>query len=190
MSYPALLFVVGLERLGELLYSRRNERAIGRRQPNAPEAGRSVFNRIAASNVALFTLPAVEHRLRRRRPPRIVVALGWLGLLGATTLRLSVLATLRDEWNIRAIVPSDVKVIDRGPYAFIRHPNYVALGLEFLGLPLIGGAYITGTVIWTLNALLLWTRIQEEEALLLAIPAYRERMAAKPRFFPRLFSAR
>jgi len=91
---------------------------------------------------------------------------------------------------VRAVVPSDLRIIDRGPYRFIRHPNYVALGLEFLGLPLIGGAYGSAVVLGVANALLLRRRIQEEDALLMAIPAYRERMAGKPAFLPRLVSGR
>ena len=87
---------------------------------------------------------------------------------------------------MRAVVPSDLPVVDRGPYRFIRHPNYVALGLEFLGLPLIGGAYLSAAGLGLANALLLRRRIADEEALLMAIPAYRLRMAHKPRFLPRL----
>jgi isoprenylcysteine carboxyl methyltransferase (ICMT) family protein YpbQ len=58
--------------------------------------------------------------------------------------------------------------------------------LEFLGLPLIGGAYLSAVGLGLANALLLVQRIGDEEALLMAIPAYRQRMAHKPRFVPRL----
>ena len=78
----------------------------------------------------------------------------------------------------------------RRPYRFIRHPNYVALGLEFLGLPLIGGAYLSAMGLGVANAVLLSRRIRDEDALLMAIPAYRERMGEKPRFVPRLISGR
>jgi methyltransferase len=91
---------------------------------------------------------------------------------------------------VRAVVPSDLRVVDRGPYRFIRHPNYLALGLEFLGLPLIGGAYVSAVGLGVANALLLRRRIHEEDALLMAIPAYRQRMGDKPRFLPRVFSGR
>src|SRR2546428_10245157 len=111
---------------------------------------------------------------------------GWAIALAAVALRLSVVATLREAWNVRALVPRDLHVIDRGPYRWIRHPNYVALGLEFLGLPLMGGAYLSALGLGLANALLLGRRIREEEALLMAIPAYRQRMADKPRFLPRL----
>jgi len=188
--YAVVLFVFGAQRGIELLYSARNERMIHRRQPGAPQAGRSVFGWIAFVNVALFTVPALERALRRRPPPPPVAAIGWVATLSAVALRLSVLASLRGSWTVRAVVPSDLRVVDRGPYRFIRHPNYVALALEFLGLPLIGGAYLSALVLGLANAALLGRRIRDEDALLMAIPSYRERMGDKPRFVPRLVSDR
>jgi len=188
--YAIVLFVFGAQRGIELVYSARNERLIQRRQPDAPQAGRSVFQWIALINVGLFTLPAVERALRRRPPPPPVAAIGWLAAVSAVALRLSVLVSLRDSWTVRALVSSDLPVVDRGPYRFIRHPNYVALALEFLGLPLIGGAYLSALGLGVANAGLLGRRIREEDALLMAIPAYRERMGDKPRFLPRLVSGR
>ena len=188
--YAIVLFVFGAQRGIELLYSARNERMIHRRQPGAPQAGRSVFGWIAFVKVALFTVPALERALRRRPPPPPVAAIGWVATLSAVALRLSVLASLRGSWTVRAVVPSDLRVVDRGPYRFIRHPNYVALALEFLGLPLIGGAYLSALVLGLANAALLGRRIRDEDALLMAIPSYRERMGDKPRFVPRLVSDR
>ena len=184
--YAGILLLFATQRFIELLYSERNERKIHGRQPDAPEAGRSVWEGIAAVNLGLFTLPAVERAWRRRPPPRPVAVLGWIAAIAAVALRLSVVASLRESWNVRALVPTDLRVVDQGPYRFIRHPNYVALGLEFLGLPLIGGAYLSALGLGLANALLLRQRIREEEALLMAIPAYRERMGGKPRFLPRL----
>jgi len=189
-GYARVLMVFGLQRGIELLYSERNERMIHQRQPDAPQAGRSVWPWIAAVNLGLFTLPALERWRRRRPPPRPIAAFGWATALAAVALRLSVLATLREAWNVRAVVPRDLRVVDRGPYRWIRHPNYLALGLEFLGLPLIGGAYGSAIGLSAANAWLLRRRITEEDALLMSIPAYRLRMGEKPGLIPRLFSGR
>jgi len=183
--YAAVLLAFGTQRGLELLYSAGNERLIRGRQPTAPQAARSIFKWIALINAGLFTLPALERWWRGHPPPSAVAAAGWITSVSAVALRLSVLLSLRRSWTVRAVVPSDLAVIDRGPYRWIRHPNYVALGLEFLGLPLIGGAYASALGLGVANALLLGRRIHEEEALLMAIPAYRQRMAHKPRFLPR-----
>lgn len=188
--YAAVLVAFGAQRGVELLYSARNERLIRGRQPSAPQAAGSLFKWIALVNAGLFTLPAIERWWRGHSPPPAVAAVGWVASLSALALRLSVVLSLRGSWTVRAVVPSDLPVVDRGPYRFIRHPNYVALGLEFLGLPLIGGAYFSAVGLGLANALLLRRRIQEEEVLLMAIPAYRERMADKPRFLPRRVSGR
>jgi methyltransferase len=184
--YPAVLVLFCVQRLIELAYSARNERRIRERDPEAAQAGRSSFKWIVLTNVGLFTLPAVEAIVRRRQPPRWMAVTGWAAALAAVALRLSVLSALRGAWTVRAMVPHDLEVVDRGPYRFIRHPNYVALGLEFAGLPLIGGATWSAVGLGVANAVLLAERIRHEDALLLAIPAYRERMAAKPRFVPRI----
>jgi methyltransferase len=190
ISYVFVLLAFAAQRGFELVYSDRNERSIRRQQPGAPEAGRSIFKWIAVVNAGLFTLPALERWLRRRPAPRLVAGLGWVAALSGVALRLSVLLSLRSSWNVHALVPDNLRVVDRGPYRFIRHPNYVALGLEFLGLPLIGGAYVSALGLGLANAALLRQRIAEEDALLMAIPAYRERMGGKPRFLPRLLSGR
>jgi methyltransferase len=188
--YAFVLFAFGAQRGVELLYSARNERLIRDREPAAPQAARSIFKWIVLVNLGLFTLPALERWWRGHPPPRAIAAVGWIASVSALALRLSVVLSLRSSWTVRAVVPNDLRIIDRGPYRFIRHPNYLALGLEFLGLPLIGGAYATATGLGLANALLLRQRIREEEALLMAIPAYRRTMADKPRFLPRLLSGR
>ena len=188
VRYAVVLLAFGTQRGLELAYSARNERAIRARQPSAPQASERIFRWIALANLGLFTLPILERLWRRRSPPALVAGIGWIAALSAVALRLSVIASLREAWTVRAVVPSDLPVVDRGPYRFIRHPNYVALGLEFLGLPLIGGAYLSAVGLGVANALLLQRRIGDEEALLMAIPAYRQRMAHKPRFMPRLIA--
>ena len=184
--YLLLLAAFGSQRLIELGYSMRNERRMRSTGRVATQAAASSFKWIVLTNVALFSVPAIERYLKRDRPvPVTSMAIGWFGALAGAALRLSVIASLGPAWNARALVPSELPVVDRGPYRLIRHPNYVALGMEFLGLPLIGGAYYSAAGLSLLNAWLLSTRIREEERLLMASAEYRLRMAAKPRFVPR-----
>ncbi|HYM50643.1 MAG TPA: isoprenylcysteine carboxylmethyltransferase family protein, partial [Candidatus Limnocylindrales bacterium] len=141
---------------------------------------------MVAVNVALFSLPLLEARRRRRPAPRWMTRIGWIGQAAAIGLRLWVIATLRQAWTVTATVPSDLVVVDRGPYRFVRHPNYVAVALEFLALPLIGGAAASAAVLSAANALVLRDRILAEERLLARLPDYLTRMGDRPRFVPRL----
>jgi len=184
--YALILFGFGLQRLAELAYSLRNEARLRQLTPDAPRAAAATFRWMAAANVALFTLPAIEVAIRRPRVPRIVAAMGWVGALTAAAVRVSVIRTLGEQWTVRAVVPSSLRVVDRGPYRYVRHPNYAAVALEFASLPLLGGAYLCAAGLSLANALLLADRIADEERLLAAVPGYAERMAGKPRFLPRL----
>jgi len=184
--YALVVAGFGVQRLAELAYSSRNETRLRRSDPDAPRAAASTFRWMVLANMGLFTLPALEVAARRPRVPRPIAAVGWLGALAAVGVRLSVLVSLRDQWNVRAFVPSTLRVVDRGPYRYVRHPNYAAVALEFACLPLIGGAYVSAAALSLANAFVLSRRILDEERLLERVPGYRERMGGKPRFLPRL----
>ena len=66
-----------------------------------------------------------------------------------------------------------------GPYRFLRHPNYVAVVVEGVALPLVHAAWITAVVFTVLNAGLLAVRIRTEDAALATLPPrHRERADA------------
>ena len=75
-------------------------------------------------------------------------------------------------------------VVTGGPFRFIRHPNYLAVFLELLALPLVYGAWITAALGSAAHVWVLYHRIRIEEAALLAHADYRAAMGGKPRFLP------
>jgi methyltransferase len=90
----------------------------------------------------------------------------WLvGFVLAEGLRYWAIASLGPRWNTKIVVIDGAPLIRRGPYQFIAHPNYVAVALELLCVPMIFGAWITALVCTILNAaLLLGLRIPAEAA--------------------------
>src|SRR5213083_2095048 len=74
--------------------------------------------------------------------------------------------SLGRRWNTRIIVIPGLKPVARGPYRYIRHPNYVAIAVELIAIPMMCGAYRTAALFSALNALLLRIRIREEEKAL------------------------
>ncbi len=64
-------------------------------------------------------------------------------------------------------------LVQRGPYRLLRHPNYVAVVLEGLALPLVHGAWVAATLFTVANlALLTWrVRVEEQALTELASPA-------------------
>ena len=80
--------------------------------------------------------------------------------------RLWVIATLGPYWTTRIITLAGAPLQTRGPYRFLRHPNYVVASLEILVLPLAFGQ-VWIALVWSLaNALLVGWRIRVEDRAL------------------------
>jgi len=114
---------------------------------------------------------------------------GWLSLLASVQpLRYWALLSLGRNWNARGVVASKMTPVTKGPYAFVRHPNYAVVFVELLALPAAFGidrrAVIAASAF---NVALLTIRIREEEALLSQVAGYDEAFAGKARFIPGLY---
>ena len=105
----------------------------------------------------------------------------------ATALRIWTLATIGRSWNVRVVVPEDIRIATTGPYRFIRHPNYLVVILEIAALPLFHGAWMSAIFLTLLNAFVLLHRIRTEEAALAQIPAWVDAMRDRARLLPGLF---
>lgn len=80
--------------------------------------------------------------------------------------RLWVLATLGPYWTTRIMTLPDAPLVRRGPYRFMKHPNYTIVVLEIALLPLSFGAWRIALIFTALNAFLLVLRIRAEETAL------------------------
>jgi methyltransferase len=175
----ALVAVLAAQRLAELRHSARNRRKAADAVPASP----GTYPAMVAAHVALFV--AAGWPRRQRKVPAAVESVALAGLAGALLLRLSVIRTLGESWNVTAHVAPTTPVITSGPYRWLRHPNYTAVALEFACLPVAVGA--TREALWlsVADAAVLWPRIRAEEALLDRLPGYREAFDGVPRFVPR-----
>jgi methyltransferase len=178
--YVGLVGLVGAERLFELWLSARNARRAF--EAGARETGRRHFRAMSALHTLFLASCAAEVVVMGRAFPGV---LGWAALAGvalAQALRYWAIATLGDRWNVRIIVRPDDAPVTRGPYRFVRHPNYVAVAAEILLLPLVHGAYLTALCFTLANAAILFVRIRAEEAAL--GDRYALAFAHRPRFVP------
>ncbi|PRZ09709.1 alkylresorcinol O-methyltransferase [Isoptericola sp. CG 20/1183] len=165
LLYAALVLATGFERLAELVVSARHARWSFAR--GGVESGRGHFGPMVLLHTGLLVACVVE-----------VVALDrpflpWLGwpmlvlVLASQGLRWWCIGTLGPQWNTRVIVVPGLSLVRRGPYRWIPHPNYVAVVLEGIALPLVHSAWITAVGFTVLNAwLLLGFRIPAEERAL------------------------
>lgn len=181
--FLGLLAATGLMRLVELAVSRARMKA----QPDAVVAEPWLFPAMAALHGGLVLAPAIEvWLLHTPFRPWLAVASGAV-LIAATALRIWTLRTIGKSWNVRVVVPQDLKVATTGPYRWIRHPNYLVVIIEIAALPLLHGAWASAVALTAINALVLYRRISTEEASLSKIPAWREAMADRRRLIPFVF---
>jgi methyltransferase len=162
--YYLLILAVGVERLVELVLSKRHARwAIAQ---GGKEFGREHYPVMVAIHTALLVGCVVEVWALHRP---FIPWLGWpmLAVAVATqVLRWWCIATLGRRWNTLVIVLPDAPLVRRGPYRFLHHPNYVAVVAEGIALPLIHTAWLTALCFTVANALLLTVRIRVENQAL------------------------
>ena len=80
--------------------------------------------------------------------------------------RFWVLFTLGRRWSIRVIVVGGETFVARGPYRWIRHPNYAVVIGEMAVVPLALGMPVYALVFSILNGIVLAIRIRVENAAL------------------------
>lgn len=105
-------------------------------------------------------------------------ALTWFGLTMAVllqTLRYWCVFSLGKSWNTRIILIPGTHVSTHGPYRFMRHPNYLAVTLEFAVIPLVARAPFTLLIFSMANLLVLRQRISLEEQALREHTDYNKR---------------
>ncbi len=158
----AVALVAG-QRLLELALSRRNERLL--RARGAVERGRGHYLLIVAMHALWLLSSFVEGALRGPGFPFYWPVPLTLFLL-VQPLRYWAILSLGENWNTRILVVAGMKPVRRGPYRYLKHPNYVVVVVEMLSFPLIFGAWVTALVFSILNAALLFVRIREENRTL------------------------
>jgi methyltransferase len=162
--FTALVLLVGLERLAELVVSTRN--AAWSQARGGRETGRGHYPVMVVLHTGLLVGMLVEAWLRR---PDVAPLLAWTMLvlaLASQGLRWWCITTLGPRWNTRVIVVPGVPLVASGPYRFLSHPNYVAVVVEGVALPLVHAAWVTALVFTVANAALLRVRLHaENEAL-------------------------
>jgi methyltransferase len=180
--YLGIIAALALERGVELYIARRNAaRALA---AGAREIGQRHYRAMVVFHGAFLVACAMESVARGSGAPLAVAVPAIAAEIFAQFLRYWVIYTLGPRWNTRIIVFPDAAPITSGPFRFARHPNYLAVAIEMVAVPLIGGAWVTAIVFSLGNAILLMIRIPAEECAL--GQSYAGAFATLPRFLPRI----
>jgi methyltransferase len=155
-----LLAYVTVQRLTELWWAKQNERQL-LRAGGIEHGGSHLWLLVAlhAAWLAGLWLIAYDHS----------VSTAFLVLFVVLQIgRFWVLATLGRRWTIRVIVVPGERLVARGAYRWMRHPNYAVVAGEIAIVPLALGLPTYALVFSILNAAVLAIRIPAENAALAA----------------------
>lgn len=153
----AILGFVAVQRMAELFYAGRNTRELLARN------GIEIAPEQHAYFIALhLTWLAFIYAFASVPPIWPLVGL----FFALQVVRVWIILTLGPFWTTRIITVPGAPLVRRGPYRWIRHPNYAVVVLEMAILPLAFHEWIVAALFSVLNAVLLTLRVREEDRAL------------------------
>jgi methyltransferase len=158
----AILAAVALQRLAELVLARRNTRAL--LAAGGVEVGAGHYPFLVGVHVLWFVVLAAWIA----RGPAAFHGEWAAAYLALQPLRAWTMLSLGRFWTTRIITVPGVPPVRRGPYRFVRHPNYIVVAGEIAALPLAFGAWPLAVAFTVLNAVALTLRLRAENAALAA----------------------
>jgi len=183
--YLGLLLLVALLRLVELGISRRHQQQMVAR--GASKVVDPRFRWMVLLHTSVLLGSALEVVFLRRPFYPLLATICFFIFLASNAVRWWVIRTLGEHWNVQVMNSTGMGVITSGPFRYVRHPNYAAVFVEMLMLPLMHCAWITAIVGSFAHVLVLFQRLATEERVLFSDAQYRAAMSGKPRFIPGLF---
>ena len=184
---PFLIFisVMIIQRLLELVIARRNEKWM--KEQGAIEFGVKHYQFIVLMHSMFFVVLLFE-KMTFIREVSVFWPLFAALFVCMQLIRFWALSSLGRYWNTKILVIPNLEVVRRGPYRFIKHPNYLVVSIELLVVPLMFGAYVTACLFTILNILMLSIRIPAEEKALRELTEYESYLGSCNRFLPKLLN--
>lgn len=162
--FTAVVAVVAFERIFEVWLSRRNARRVQAR--GGVEYGGEHYRWMALLHTGFLFAAVAEVWLLRRPWIPWLATVAVVCIVSTMLLRYWAVVTLGDRWNTRVLCEPGAPRITGGPYRFLRHPNYLAVRVELVALPLLHCAWWTAMLFTLLNAWMLRVRIAVEDRAL------------------------
>ncbi|MER0467629.1 isoprenylcysteine carboxyl methyltransferase family protein [Bacillus cabrialesii subsp. cabrialesii] len=158
-----LIAILIAQRAAEMAVARQNEQKV--KQQGAIEFGESHYPYIIIMHILFFLSLIAEVLLMNKQPSS-----WWIGIAAAIVsvqaVRYWALCSLGAYWNTKILVIPGAELVKKGPYKWMKHPNYTVVILEILLIPLLYQAYITMCLFSVVNAVLLTVRIRTEDKAL------------------------
>lgn len=162
LLWMIFLFIV-FQRIVELIIAKRNERWMKER--GGIEAGKEHYKWFIILHCLFFISIILEAWIRDIPSLGLFTFLLVIFII-AQIARIWCITALGKFWNTRIIVMPDSPLIKKGPYYYVKHPNYIIVAIELFIIPLLFGAIVTAILFPVLHILLLTIRIPSEERAL------------------------
>lgn len=156
-----MLFIIA-QRITELIVAKRNEQWL--RAQGAIEYGKEHYPLIVLLHTAFLVSLMVEYYYTGNSEPNYVLLGIYLALMAA---KVWVISSLGKYWNTKILRVHATPLVNKGPYKFVKHPNYIIVVCEIAIIPLVFHLYYTAIIFSILNALMLIKRIKEENKALI-----------------------
>ncbi len=161
MAFILFISFIIFLRIGELLLSRRNEKWL--LQNGAVEYGKAHYPFIVILHVLFIVSLITEYYTMRPVSYSLFFLLAYFLLI---LLKVWVIASLGKFWNTKIYRAPTFPLVKKGPYKYIKHPNYVIVIGEIAIIPLTFHLYYTAVIFTVLNLFMLSVRIKEENKAL------------------------
>lgn len=159
----AIFIYLVVQRLVEVNIAKRNERWL--KVHGGVERGEGHYKWFIIVHTLFFLSILLEVYIRKapiQNPGLVILTLFIL----TQVLRVWCITSLGKFWNTKIIVSPNYPLIQKGPYKYISHPNYVVVGIELFIIPIMFQAYLTSIIFPILHIILLLIRIPAEERAL------------------------
>ncbi|WP_456278630.1 isoprenylcysteine carboxyl methyltransferase family protein [Bacillus sp. AK128] len=181
MVFYLLIGFIILQRFAELIIAKQNEKWM--KGKGAIEVGKEHYRFMILLHSSFFLVLLIEFTwLNKDLSPLWPVLITFFCL--TQLLRVWALTSLGKYWNTKIIVLPNTEIVKKGPYKWIRHPNYLIVMLEIILIPLLFQAYWTAVIFTVLNLWILSIRIPLEEKALLSQTDYNHKFQKVSRFSP------
>lgn len=162
--YFWLIFIfIVFERIVELVIAKRNEKWMMER--GGIEWGREHYKWFIIVHLLFFFSILIEVTVRDYSNFVLNNYVFALFLL-TQAARVWCIQSLGKFWNTKIIILPDRSLISRGPYKYVKHPNYIIVGIELFIIPILFGAYFTAVIFPILHITLMTVRIPMENKAL------------------------
>ena len=161
MNFIFFISLIIFLRIGELMLSKRNE--VWLLQNNAVEYGKNHYPFIVMLHVLFLISLIFEYSIRQTS----FFSLFFLSLyLLIFAIKIWVILSLGKFWNTKIYHISGFPLMKKGPYKYVKHPNYLIVIAEIAVIPMVFHLYYTAIIFTLLNMMMLYIRIKVENKVL------------------------